>query len=241
MRSIAHQSCAKGILNSSLHLHLCGELVAGLEGCTNLTPLDLAEGNGRGLLDLVDVLRLALGSITRTRVGRLAVEPRHEVALVIPQREREHHSAAQSVSHTLHSTVPEECRGVLSLAVVVCHGDVAGLVLENDTVLDVLADDRLEDALLSRELSDDGERLRCVELEVATVEALGTLAVRVLRAAGLVAKAVLATLSTLATEQAGLRAGVRGNSRSTAVSLPDVHLVTADTISLNVTLYKVSN
>ena len=217
---------------------LCSPLVLSLESGPNLTPLDVGESRRRRRLHLDDVLRVALSSIARTRLS--AVEPLHEAALVPPDTHRQHHATAQRLAHTLHSAQFHEHLSAISNTCLIVQGDVPGLVLEDDAVLDVLALDRLKRAVRSGELSDNSEGLSGVDLEAKTVEVLRTVSVRVLAAAVLVAEPSSSALIALAREEAGLAAGVGCDLSGAAVGFPDVHLVAADARPINVALYSVS-
>jgi hypothetical protein len=122
------------------------------------------------------------------------------------------------------------------------HGDVDRGVLDDDTVLDVLADDGLEHTVLGRELGDDSEGLGGVDFEAGTVvELVVAVEVGVVAAAVLVADALgSALVSTGAGKEALLATCVGGNLVRAAVGFPNVHLVTAHTLALDVTLAGVS-
>lgn len=92
--------------------------------------------------------------------------------------------------------------------------------------------------LVGDELGCHGELAGAVDLELlaATVEVGHVDAVVVPSAAGLVADAGAAALIACAAVQAGLVAGMRSDVSCPGVGLPDVKLVTADTLSLDVAL-----
>lgn len=117
------------------------------------------------------------------------------------------------------------------------HGDVLGCVLNDNAVLNVLAYNSLEDAVLGRELSDDGEGLLGVNLEAWAVEVLGsTVAVWVVAATILVAETIESTFVTGAAEEAVFAAGVGSDLVGAAVGFPDVHFVAADALAFDVAL-----
>ena len=153
----------------------------------NLTPLDLAERHRRRLLDLLNSLWEPLSRIARSR--RSTIKPLHGAALIPPDRHREHHTTSERVAHTLVSAELGVRVRALGVAECLVHGDVLGCVLDDHAVLDVLAHDGLEDAILSRKLGDDGEGPCGVDLEAGAIEGLvPAVGVRVVAAAVLVAK-----------------------------------------------------
>jgi hypothetical protein len=205
-------------------------------GRVNLAPLDLAESNSRSLLDLANNLGVTLSSIARS--GFSSIEPRHEPTLVPPDGERKNHTTAERTAHTLQSAERVELRSAaLCVAVRLVHGDVDRGVLDNDAVLDVLAHDSLQHTVLGRELGDNGEGLGGVDLESSAVEGLVVaVEVGIVAAADLVAKSCRAALVAGASEETVLTARVGCDLVGAGVSLPDIHLVTADTLALNVAL-----
>ena len=205
----------------------------GLEGGANLTPLDLAEHDRRGGLDEHDVLRVALGRVARA--GIAAVEPLHEAALVPPDAHGQHHAAAHGPAHALHGAVVHEGAGAVRLAVGIVHGDFRLDVLDDLSVLDVFADDRLERAVLGGELRHDGERLLGVDLETRAVECLVG-CVRILAASVLVAHTCGAALVARTLVQTILAARVRCYLRGPTVSFPDVQFRAANALALDVAL-----
>lgn len=92
--------------------------------------------------------------------------------------------------------------------------------------------------LVGNELGCHGELAGAVNLVLlaAAVEVGHVDAVVVPAAAGLVADTGAAALIACAAVEAGLVARVRSNVSCTGVGLPDVELVTADTLSLDVAL-----
>ncbi len=125
-------------------------------------------------------------------------------------------------------------------AVCVVHGDVFGLILEDDTVLNVLALDGLQHAVLGWELGDNSEWLRGIDLQTEAVEIFDIVTVGVVRAAALVAETSWSAVSTLACEETRLATRVGCDMCGAAVSLPDVHLIAADAGAVNIALLVVS-
>jgi hypothetical protein len=204
------------------------------ESRANLTPLDVGKSRGRRRLNLEDVLWVAVSG--RAWPGITAVKPLHEAALVPPNTHRQDHTTAHCIAHTLHGAQLHEHIRAVGLAGRVVQSNALGLIDKYNAILHVLAVDRLQHAVLSGELSNDGEGLLGVDLEPLTVEVLGPVAVRVLAAAGLVTKACLAALVALAGEKGGLAAGVGCDRGGAGVGLPDVHLVAADAGAVEVGL-----
>jgi hypothetical protein len=130
----------------------------------------------------------------------------------------------------------------LSRAVLLVHGDVLHGVLDDNTVLDIFSHDSLENAILGWELGDNSEGLSGVDLEARTIVVWGvSVLVRVVSASILVAQASLPALVAGATENTGCTASMRRDLVGTRVGLPDIHLVAANTLSLNVSLRRVRN
>jgi hypothetical protein len=104
--------------------------------------------------------------------------------------------------------------------------------------LNVAANDLLEDAVLGGERGDDGEGAGGVDRLVAggAVVVEGLVAVGVVAAAVLVADAGLFALLTVAAVETGLVARVRSQMGGAGVGLPDVELVAADALALDVAL-----
>jgi hypothetical protein len=205
----------------------------------NLAPLDLAESNSRRLLNLTNDLGVALSSIARS--SRATIEPLHEAALVPPDGESKNHTASERVTHALEAAERVElCGTALCVAEGLVHGDVDRGVLDDHSVLDVLAHNGLEHTILGRKLGDDGERLGGVDLEArAVVELVVAVEVWVVAAAVLVANTLgTALVSTRASEGALFATSVGCDLVGAAVGLPDVHLVAAHTVTSNVTLVK---
>lgn len=214
---------------------LCNELtLLSREGRSNLAPLNVGESRGRRRLNLEDVLWVTISS--RAWASIAAVKPLHETALVPPNAHRQDHTTAHRIAHTLHGAQLHEHIRAIGLAGRIVQGDALGLVDKDNAVLHVLAVDGLQHAVLSGELSNDGEGLLGVDLEPLAVEVLCAVAVRVLTAAGLVAQTGLAALIALAGEEAGLAAGVGCDRGGTGVGLPDVHFVAADAGAVEVGL-----
>lgn len=216
----------------------------------DLANADVAEGNLRVGLDLDDVLgeTLLLGAGSSASV--LAIEPVHGVALAPPNTHGKNHTAGHSITHLCGTAETEVIIGVASLAVLVgddVTGDLGGSgesddsTLDDLAVLDVVTVHLLKLAVLvGGELRDDGELSGRVDLEVlaATVKVGYVVTVVVPAAASLVANALLLALVACAAVQAGDVAGVGSNMCSARVGLPDVHLVTADSLALDVALQK---
>lgn len=213
---------------------LCAPLVLSLERRTNFSPLNVGEGSRRRRLYLDDVLGVTLSSIARASIS--TIQPLHEATLVPPDAHSKDHAAAQRITHTLHRSQLHERISALSGAVRVVHGDIFRLVLEDDPVLNVLALDRLEHAVLGWELGDYGKGLLGVDLEPGAIEVLHVVAVRVIAAPVLVAKPGGTALGTLALEETGLAARVRCNLVGAAVGLPDIHFIAADAGAIDVAL-----
>jgi len=129
----------------------------------------------------------------------------------------------------------------LSTAELLVHNDLLPGVLNNDAILDVLADNGLEDAVLGRELGDDGEWLRGVDFEASTVVVgRASVLVGVVSASVLVAQSSFAALIACAAKEAIRAAGVRRDLVGASVCLPDIHFVAANTLTLDVSLERVS-
>lgn len=214
------------------------------EGRVDLSDSDVAEGHFRVGLHLDNVLGVALGRAAGT--GLASIEPLHEVALAPPDAHGENHAASHGVAHHAGATDAHVVVGVGSLAVLVVDEVDLGRALDIDhgaldelVVLDVVAVHLSERAaLVGHELRHDGELAGGVDLELlaAAVEACHVVAVVVPSAAGLVADARLGAVLASASDETGLGAGVRGDVGRSGVRLPDIHLVTADSLALDVAL-----
>ena len=185
-------------------------------------------------MNLDDVLRVALSGITWASLT--TVKPLHKTALVPPNTHRQDHTAAQRIAHALHGAQLHERIGAVGSAGSIIKGNVFGLILEDNAILDVLALDGLEHTVLSRELGNHGEGLLGVNFEAKTVEISCTVAVRIFAAAILVAETGSTAISALALEKTGLAACVRCDLSRAAVGFPDVHFVAADAGAINVSL-----
>jgi hypothetical protein len=210
-----------------------------LVGRANLAPLDLAKDDSGVLLDGLNDLGVALGRVARTSVA--AVEPVHEAALVPPDAHGQNHTTVQGVAHCLHAAELLEHGGAVGIAIFVVHGvgDVDGGRRVDFSVLDVFAVDGLEDAVLAGELSDDGEGTSGVDDQLGAVVILLN-PVWVQTTAVLVAHAGGAAFVTVAAVETGLVAAVGGELVGAPVGLPDIHLVAADALALDVGLRVVS-
>jgi hypothetical protein len=208
----------------------------------NLSPLDLAEGNGRRLLNLSNNLGVTLGSVAGASAAR--VEPVHEATFIPPDRESENHTTSECISHTLEAAQSIELRSsTLRIAEWLVHRDIDGSVFDDHTVLHVFAHNGLEHTILCGKLGNDSEGLRCVDLKPDPVVVLVVaVQVWVVAATDLVTDphCSRATLVTFTCEQALLSARMRCNLVRTAVGFPDIHLVAADTISGDISLVKIS-
>lgn len=129
----------------------------------------------------------------------------------------------------------------LSSAELLIHDDLLLGVLDDDAVLDVLADDSLENTVLGRELGDHGKRLRGVDFEAsAVVVGRASMLVGVVSATVLVAQSSLAALIACAAKETIGTAGVRCDLVGASICLPDIHFVAANTLTLDVSLERVS-
>jgi hypothetical protein len=202
---------------------------------TDLTPLDLAENDGWGLLHSNNVLRVTLSRTARSSIA--TIKPVHEPTLIPPNTHSKHHTPRHGLAHTLHSAQVHERRSALGLAVLVVHADIGGDVFNHFAVLHVLADDGLEDAVFSGELGDDGEGLVSINALGASGAVVGFVGcVGVFAAAVLVADSSCGALIAGAAVETGLRAGVGSDLGGTLVGFPDVELVAAEALGFDIGL-----
>jgi hypothetical protein len=219
-----------------------------LVGRADLAPAEVGVGDlGEGLnLDNVGRGALALGA----GAGLAVVEPLHVAALVPPDAHGQDHAAGEGLAHALGGAELHVLAGAGGGAeLVLDHVGVGDALLvgveglDDLAVLHVEAVDLLELALaVGKELGDDGEGLESVDLEllapavvVSHVDAVGVPA-----AAVLVADTFEGALLTLAEVQALLVADVGSHVRGARVGLPDIHLVAARALALDVALEEVS-
>lgn len=219
-------------------------LVSQLIGRVNLTPLDVAERDRSIRLILANNRWCTLTSLTRTSVIR--VEPRHVTTLVPPNTESKDHTARHSLTHGLGGAEVHVACGTVGLAVWIVHPvEVGGdVVLDDVGVLDLLAVLDVEAAVFDQvalvvggELSYDGEGTAGVDKHVVAVVVGVTDGVGVIAATVLVTDTVELTLGTVALEEAGLVAGVRSKVSGAGIGLPDVELVAARAVALEVRLF----
>ena len=214
----------------------------------DLANAHVAKGDFGVGLDLDNVLGQTFFLGAGSSAGALSVEPLHGIALAPPDRHGENHAAGHGIAHLGCAAQTKIIIRVRSLAVLI-GDDVSSNLgrsrksddsgLDNLAVLDVVAVHLLEVALLvGGELRDDGELAGCVDLEflAAAVKVSDIVAVVVPAAASLVADALLLALVACAAVQAGDAAGVGSDVGSARVGFPDIHLVTADTLALDVAL-----
>lgn len=226
----------------SIHYPLLSHLQ--LKSRINLAPADLGEGELGVRLNDPDAVGAALGSIARSRLA--LVQPGHVAASVPPDAHGQHHTTGQGLAHTDGTTQPEHWLGTSGLAELVVDVvdlgvvvDVDGGVLDHLAVLDVQAVDALKlAALVGGELRDDGKGAVGVDGHVARVTVVVVVGdtVRVVSAAGLVADALARALGALALSVARDVARVRDQRGGAGVSLPDVHLVAASSVAVDVAL-----
>lgn len=214
----------------------------------DLANAHVAESDFGVGLDLDNVLGQTFFLGAGSSAGALAVEPLHGIALAPPNRHGENHATGHGIAHLGCAAKTEIIVSVAGLAVLIGNNVSSDLRrsrksddsrLDNLAVLDVVAVHLLEVALLvGGELGDDSELAGCVDLEflAAAVKVSDVVAVVVPAAASLVADALLLALVTCAAVQAGDAAGVGSDVGCARVGFPDVHLVTADTLALDVTL-----
>lgn len=226
------------------------------EGRVEVAELDVGEGDGRaggdGLDSGGDTGGRGASTASNTGAGGIgadgvvAVEPLHVGGVVVPDGEREDHSAAHGVTHTSETTVLSEVVGVaeggllLSAEVV---GDLVGLGDSGDvglrvgddlTVLNVEAADGAEragvGAVVGNELGDDGEDTGGVDGQALAEEGLVAHAEGVeVAAVGVAETGVPGAVRTRAAGLAGGLAGVGREGRGVVVGLPDIHLTAAGT------------
>jgi len=229
-------------------------------GGTNVADLDVRVDDGRVGVGGLDVGGLARGGSTSATSdtgsggarggGVRRVEPEHVDGVVVPDGEDEGHSGGETSAHASEAALVLEGSGVAEgrlLVSAVLRGDgvVGGHsgnvdlgVLNDLAVLDVDAADLLEGSRggtgVGEELSDDGELLGGVDGLSGAVEGRITHAVRVEVAAIGVADGGVAVGgtagSTLAARLRTSRARVGSVGSGHAVSLPDIHLVTAGSV-----------
>lgn len=232
------------VLESAALLALVASLVSG----ANLSPLDLAEGHRSVGLDVENVRRSTLASLARTGVLSLTVQPLHVVTLGPPDTEGEDHTAGHGITHALGGTEIKVAVGAVSRAVLVVHPVVTGgVVLLHGRIIDDLAILDVEAAVLlqvafvvGRELGDNGEWLGGVDDLVVAVVIRVAIGVGVVAASPFVADAVELALWTFALVESGLVARVRSKMVGAGVSLPDIELVAARAIALEVRLPRIS-
>lgn len=227
-------------------MHLEGALglllALGLVGRADLTPLDVGEDDGGVRLDLEDVLGVALALLAGA--GLLGVEPGHVAALVPPDGHAEDHAAGHGIAHAAEGAEVHEAVGAGGGAELIGDVVVFGKALDGDdgvlddpAVLDVEAANLLELALVvGGELGDDGDGAGGVDGVAGAVVLELVDAVRVVAAAVLVADAVKGALVAGALVEAGDVAGVGGEVGGAGVGFPDVELVAAGALALDVTL-----
>lgn len=222
-------------------------LLGNLEGRADLTPLNVGKLNLGERLNLPNGIGEALGSIARSSTSSGTVKPLHGSALVPPDGHGENHTAGHGIAHLNHTT--EAVKPTLaddSAAVFRVHevdwwrsSNVDTGVVDEPSVLDVQAADLLELAVLvGRELSDDGEWPGGVDISIWSVVVGVAELVGVVSAAPLVAKTLEGAVLSLATEETWLAAWMRSNVAGPGIGLPDVQLVTARSLLLNVGLYE---
>jgi len=155
------------------------------------------------------------------------------------------HATGQSVTHSGVAAELQVLGSFGCLAELGGHGvdlgearGVDNVRLNQLAILHVHALDGLELAVHGRELSDDGELPRCVDLELGPLAVVvgDVHSVRVPPAAALVAHAVGSALGPLAQIHARHVAGVRRNVGGAPVGLPDVHLVAASALTADIAL-----
>lgn len=229
---------------AALPLALALALLGRTIGAVNLAPPDVGEGNlGLGLNES-DVLGVALGGVARA--SRAGVQPLHETALVPPDAHGQDHTSGEGLAHAGGGAEVHVSPGAGGLAELVVEHIGLGQAGKIDRVslddLPVLLVDALDGGELSilagGELSDDGEGAAGVDLEGRAVAVgVGNVdAVRVPRAAVLVADALEGALLTRALVERGLVARVGSDVVGARVGLPDVHLVAAGALALDVAL-----
>lgn len=214
----------------------------------DLANAHVAKGDFGVGLDLDDVLGQTFFLGAGSGAGALSVEPLHGITLAPPDTHGENHAAGHGIAHLGCAAKTEIIISIAGLAVLIGNNVSSNLGrsrksddsrLDDLAVLDVVAVHLLELALLvGGELGDDGELAGGVDLELlaATVKVGYVVAVVVPAAASLVANALLLALVACAAVQTGDAAGVRSDVGSARVCLPDIHLVTADTLALDVAL-----
>jgi hypothetical protein len=213
----------------------------------DLANANVAESNFRVGLDLDNVAGKSLLLGAGSSASSLSIEPLHGIALAPPDTHGENHTTGHGITHLLCTAETDVVICVRGLAVLVLDdvasnlgrsGDGDNGALDHLAVLDVVAVHLLElTVLIGGELGNDCELAGRVDLEVlaTAVKLRNTVAVVVPAAASLVADTLLLALATCAAVQAWDAAGVGSNVGGARVRLPDIHLVTADTLALDVT------
>jgi hypothetical protein len=213
----------------------------------DLANADVTEGNLRVGLDLDNVAGKSLFLGARSSASSLSIEPLHGITLAPPNTHGENHTAGHGITHLFCAAETDVVICVRGLAVLVLDDVTSDLgrsgkgddgALDDLAVLDVVAVHLLElTVLVGGELGNDCELSGRVDLEVlaASVKLRNAVAVVVPAAASLVADALLLALCTCAAVKAGDTAGVRSDVGGARVCLPDIHLVTTDTLALDVT------
>lgn len=249
------------LTHSSIYdLCLGGRVGATVEGGANGAEADVGEGDGGIWVGGLDGgwVAVSCGAVTTdvSRVGATdgvgGVEPVHGGCVVVPDGHGEDHGGVESGAEARHAAKGLEVVGVVEcglLLVAECISDLVGdvdainggvRVGDGHTVLDVEALDGGEcagiGAVGSDELGDDGDDLRGVHGPTNTEEGgvAHTVAVEVtsiLVADAGVAVITITTVGSLAAGESLTRACVWGVGSGGLVSLPDIHLRAAGSVS----------